>query len=102
MKGVMAEPPPTFTNTVKLDHNYNLSDALRYVTPGGSGIGEAQVRVYKKEDFDAGRLDAPVGITMTKADGRWVMPVLVNPGYTYTVQFYKPNEYGPDKIEVTV
>ncbi len=97
----MSEPAPAFTNTVKIDHNYGLSDALRYVTPGGSPICDAQVRVYKKEDYDAGRLDQAVGTTLTRQDGRWCNPILVNPGYTYVIVFQKPNAYGPDRVEVT-
>jgi hypothetical protein len=96
----MTEPPPPFTNTVKIDHNYNLSDALRYMTPGGSPICDAQIRVYKKEDYDAGLLDQAIGATLTRPDGRWLNPILVNPGYTYAIVFQKPNEYGPDKVEV--
>lgn len=92
--------PPVFTNTVKLDHDYGSTDALRYMTPGGSPIDNAQVRVYYKSDYDLNHLDTPVGVSLTNAFGRWSNPILVLPGYTYTVQFFKPNEFGPDKTEV--
>jgi hypothetical protein len=89
-------PPPVFPNTVKLDHNYELPDALRYMTPGGSPIAGAQVRVYLQADYTAGRLANPIGTTITDARGRWVNPILVSPGFTYVVQFFQPNTYGPD------
>ena len=92
--------PPVFTNTVKVDHDYGATDALRYMTPGGSPIESAQIRVYYKSDYDAGHLDTPVGVSQTNAFGRWANPILVLPGLTYTVQFFKPNEFGPDKTEI--
>lgn len=98
--GVAEVPAPAFSNTTKLNHDYGLADALKYVTAGGSPITSAQVRVYYKADYDAGRLTTPVGVTETDAYGRWRNPVLVLPGFTYAIQFFKPNEYGPDKIEI--
>lgn len=98
--GTSQPEPPVFTNTVKVDHNYGIEDALRYMTPGGSPIANAQVRVYYKSDYIAGRLSTPVGVTTTTNFGRWTAPILVLPGFTYTVQFFKPNEFGPDKAEI--
>lgn len=101
--GGIAEPPlPPFTNTVKIDQNWNLPGSLRYVTPGGSPIMNAQIRLYYKSDYDAGILNAPVGITRTTANGDWKDPVLVNPGYSYVIQFFLPNEFGPDVTTIVV
>lgn len=95
--GGVAEPAqPVFDETTALNHNYGLDDALRYMTPGGSPIANAHVRVYYQADYVAGSLGSPVGTTTTKADGRWVYTLMVRPGFTYVVQFQKPNEYGPD------
>lgn len=85
---------------VTLDHNYQLPNSLQYVSPGGTPIADAQVRVYKKSDYDAGNLQQPIGITMTDAFGKWKDPILVESGYTYSVQFFLPNVWGPDKVEV--
>lgn len=93
---------PAFDATVKLDHDYGLPGDLSYYSPGGSPIPEAQVRVYYKTDYDAGKLDSPVGITMTTAAGTWMNAILVPPGYDYVVRFEKPNEFGPDVARVTV
>jgi len=98
--GTAVTPPPPFDNTVKVDHNYQLSDELTYITPGGSPIENAQIRLYAKADYDAGRLEAPVGTTTTDAGGRWRNPILVAPGYTYVVRYEKPYEYGPDVKEI--
>jgi len=89
-----------FTNTVQIDHDYGSIDALRYLTPGGSPISGAQVRIYRKSDYDARNLGTPVAFTMTKADGRWQDAALVEPGFTYTIRFELPNYYGPDTREV--
>ncbi len=100
--GIAEAAPPVFENTVALDHNYELSDSLRYMSPGGTPIANAQIRVFLKSDYDARRFSAAVGKTTTKSDGRWQNPILLTPGYTYIVQFTKPNEFGPDTTSVTV
>lgn len=93
---------PVFTNTVKLDHNFGSADAFTYKTSGGSPIQDAQIRVYYKTDFDTGNLNAPIAFTLTDSFGHWISPVFVFPGFTYTLQFMKPNEFGPDTVEITV
>jgi len=100
--GVAAPTPPAFTNTIKLDHNYGLSDNYRYMTPGGSPIENAQVRVYYSSDYNASNLDNPVGVTMTKPDGRWFNAILVIPGFEFTISFFKPGEFGPDVTTIIV
>lgn len=100
--GGAADPvPPVFENTVKLDHDYPQPGDLAYMTPGGSPIPAAQVRVYAKADYDAGKLGNPVGITRTDTRGRWETGILVAPGFEYVIQFFKPNEFGPDVTQVT-
>jgi len=98
--GTAVTPPPLFDNVVKIDHDYQLSDDLTYITPGGSPIENAQIRLYAKADYDAGRLDAPVGTTTTDAGGRWKNAILVAPGYWYVVRYEKPYEFGPDVREI--
>ncbi len=97
--GASVVPPPPFENTTKIDHDYQLPGDLSYVTPGGSPIEDAQVRVYLKSDYVAGKLAHPVGVTTTDAGGRWRNPVLVNAGYSYIVRFEKQGEFGPDTRE---
>lgn len=97
--GSTETPPPPFSNTVKIDQNFRLPNDLAYITPSGSPIANAQVRVYLKSDYDAGNLDTPVGVTVTNAFGGWVNAILVNTGYTYVARFEKPKEWGPDTKE---
>jgi len=97
--GAAVVTPPVFTNTVTITQDWPLSNDMTYMTPGGSPIENAQVRVYLKSDYDAGVLTSPIGITSTDAGGKWRNPILVIPGYTYTSVFTKPGEFGPDKIE---
>ncbi len=97
--GSATPTPPTFDNTVKITADYPLAGDMQYMTPGGSPIVNAQVRVYKKSDYDAGNLSAPVGITTTGADGKWLQPILVLPGYTYVARLEKAYEFGPDVKE---
>lgn len=91
---VPAQPP--FSNTKKIDQDYPLANDMTYQTPGGSPIENAQVRLYYKSDYIAGKLDKPIGITMTDAYGKWRQPILVIPGYTYVARLEKANEFGPD------
>lgn len=97
--GAAAETPPVFTNTKKIDQDYPLAGDMTYQTPGGTPIENAQVRLYYKSDYDAGKLDSPVGITMTDAYGKWRQPILVIPGYTYVVRLEAAGLYGPDVKE---
>ncbi len=101
--GGAADPAPVaFENTVVVNHDHDLPDSLRYLTPGGTPIKDAQIRVYLKADYDAVRLTAPEGVTMTDANGRWRHAVLVRPGFSYVIQFLKPNEFGPDTATIVV
>jgi hypothetical protein len=93
---------PTFTNTVKVDHNYGSPGALRYQTAGGIPVEAALVRVYTKSLFDQGITDTPLAVTLTNAQGNWVNPVSLTTGATYVVQFAKEGLYGPDKTEIVV
>lgn len=100
--GVAATPLPPFDNTVAVNQDFGQVDALRYMAPDGTPIPDAQIRIYKKPDFDQGKLDTPVGVTLTDAFGRWVNPILLTPGAAYVVQFFLPNSFGPDATTIYV
>lgn len=91
---------PAVPNNVRLDHNYGSAGALRYQAANGAPVENAIIRVFKKTDFDQGRRDNPLAVTLTNADGNWVNPIFVTTGFTYVVQFAKEGLYGPDKVEV--
>ena len=97
--GAAVPAPPPFLNTVKVDHDYPLAGDMTYVTPGGSPIVNAQIRLYYKSDYDAGNLANPVGITSTDDAGKWRQSLLVLPGYTYTVRMELAGCFGPDVKE---
>ena len=94
--------PPPFPNTVQLDEDYNGANSLQYTDPDGEPIDAAQVRVYKKIDYDLQKYDSTVGVTSTDTAGGWVDPVTVEAGFTYTIQFFKPGAFGPDTAEVVI
>lgn len=98
--GAATTPIPPFDNVKKVDQDYQLPGDLAYFTPGGSPIQGAQIRLYYKSDYDAGNLASPIGVTMTDASGGWINPILVVPGFTFIVRFEKPNEWGPDTVEI--
>lgn len=94
--------PPPFPNTVVLYEDYAGENSLQLTDLDGAPIDEAQVRVYKKIDYDLQNYDAVVGSTMTNATGGWVAPIYVEAGYTYVVHFFKPDAFGPEITEVVV
>lgn len=94
--------PPPFPNTVQLDEDYSGANSLQYTDPDGAPIDEAQVRVYKKVDYDLQKYDSTVGVTSTDGTGGWIDPVTVEAGFTYTIQYFKPGAFGPDTTEVVV
>jgi hypothetical protein len=85
-----------------LTENTGGQNNLQYITQGGTPIGGASIRVYKKIDWDTRNYTRVVGTTITLATGGWASPVFAEVGETYTVVFNKPYEYGPNTVEVTV
>jgi len=94
--------PPPFPNTVAINEDYSSTNALQPTDPDGNPLKDVQIRIYKKVDYDLENFEAVVGVTTTLEEGKWQNPVTVEAGYTYTVQFFKPGEYGPNAVEVVV
>lgn len=86
----------------RVDHNYQLVDQYRYVTPGGAGIPNATIRVFQKPDWDAGRRNVALFVTETLDDGRWESPFWLEPGLQYVLTFEKSGSFGPDTAVITV
>jgi hypothetical protein len=84
-----------------VNHNTGGEDNLRYVDDGGFGIDNARIVAFLKSDFEAGAL-VERARAITRSDGRWVAPMMLNSGLTYTLLFEKPGLFGPDAKEVTV
>lgn len=87
---------------VKVDHHYGGTDALRYLAPGGAGIAGATIRIYRDADYQAGRTANALAVTQTDDAGRWVAPVLLEPGLSYVVHFAKDDAFGPDTVTIVV
>ena len=87
---------------VKVDHNYQLADQFRYLSPGGAGIPQALIRVFQKPDWDAGRRNVGLFVTETLDDGRWQSPFWLEPGLQYVLTFEKSGSFGPDIVEILV
>lgn len=85
-----------------LNENTQGANQFQYVTPGGSPISDATIRVYRKISWDTRQYSQVVGMTTTLPTGGWKLPIFVTPGETYVVHFHKPNEWGPDTVEVTI
>jgi hypothetical protein len=87
---------------VALSQDSGGIDNLRYVTPEGAAIEGASIRVYAREDWEAGNFSLVKGVSYTDALGKWQVAVFVDSGRTYTVVFSKPGYYGPDTVEIVV
>jgi len=88
---------------IAVDHNYGGTDALTYETPQGAGIDGATIDVYRKADYDSGNTGNVyvLGRATTVDGGRWAYPVMLSPD-TYTLIYYKLDDYGPDRRDVDV
>lgn len=87
---------------VFLSDQYGGVDDYRLIDAAGDSVEGAAVRVYTKTDYDASDLSSPVGVTFTNEQGRWMDPVPVTPGATYTVVFHKDGVVGPTSVEIIV
>ena len=87
--------------SVKVDHNYQTPDALRY-TYHGTPISDAVVRVFRAADWDSGLRDVGLANTVTREDGRWASSFYLTPGLDYVICFSKEASYGPDTARITV
>jgi hypothetical protein len=85
-----------------VNQDYGGQDALRYLSPGGCAIPQAEIRIFLQADYMMGNTNTAYAVLMTKDDGRWATPVFLPPGTNYVVQFYKPSAYGPDIATITV
>lgn len=95
---------PTAATPMKIavDHNYGATDALRFVTESGTGIPDADVRVYTKPDYDAGRFAAPVYVVQTDDQGRWRRPAYLDAGMDYIILMEKRSAYVSQPTQITV
>ena len=93
---------PLLAETVALNENYGGMSALQIVDSASDPITEAVIRVYYTLDYEAGDLDAPVGVTTTDENGDWQQPIFVSPGQSYTIYVFKTQEFDPIAIEVVV
>lgn len=94
--------PPPFPNTVALYEHYSQENLLRFLNPDGAPIPDAQIRVYRKIDYDLNNFAAVLGTTTTTATGGWAQGIIVEAGYTYVIHFFKPGAYGPNTCEIVV
>lgn len=86
----------------KVDHHYGGLDALQFVTDTGVPIPDAEIRIFKTPDFEAGRRDVPLYVVKTRIDGRWERPVYLDPGMSYTLLFDKPAAYVSQPVSIMV
>ncbi len=84
-----------------VNHDTGGVDALRYLTSTGIPVDNGSIVAYLKSSYDAGNLSAPVGSIMTRSDGRWQNPLLLDHGVTYTLLCYKQGVYQATTVEVT-
>jgi hypothetical protein len=87
---------------VALTHNTGGIDALQFLDAEGGPVEGASVRVFRYADYRAGQPSTPLAVTTTDAAGRWVAPVYVNAGGTYTLHFQKDLVAGPVVTSVVV
>lgn len=97
------------TGSILVDHNYGGKDNLAYEDKSGSGINGATIQAYRASDFNAGRRSSTYVVAQTKTDidGRWVLPLMLDPG-AYILSASKSGTvggsggFGPNFVAITV
>lgn len=100
--------PKIGSGCVTVDANWNqlAPNALKYADANGDYIADANVHVYTKALFSSVSPVYPkwadaVASAKTTADGNWTNVIKLDPG-KYVLVYEKPDNYGPDTIEITV
>jgi hypothetical protein len=86
---------------VAVNHNTGGTDNLRYLY-GSNPIGDGTIIAYLASDYTAGNTSNPQGQSTTGADGRWLSPIILQSGYTYTLAFSKQGVFETSTTSVTV
>jgi hypothetical protein len=84
-----------------VDHNTGGADNLR-TTLGGLGADNVRVVAYLQSDYLAGVREPNRGVTYTGPDGRWLTPLMLNSGQTYTLVFQVPGVTQADVVTLEV
>jgi hypothetical protein len=87
---------------VLIDHDYGSADALKVVATGGAPVGDAEIRIYKATEYDAGRRTTWVSSSTTNALGQWAVPIYLEPGLDYVIVVEKPQAYQATVTRITV
>ena len=85
---------------IKINHDTGGKDSLRYLESNGNAVDSATITVYLSSEYVQGNFANPIAKTTTDPSGRWITPISLHPGATYTVVFQKSGYFGPDSEEV--
>lgn len=94
---VLTSTPPG--GSILVDTDYGGVDNLRYTGLQGTGVADADVRAYLKTDYDQGELGATYikSSTRTDTNGRLSSPLVLSPGYHYSIVYVVPGRVGDVK-----
>lgn len=73
----------TGAGEIPVDHHTGGTDAMRYLL-SGQPADNVTIRAYLKSDYDAGTRVVR-GTTRTGPDGRWLAPLMLDPGTYYLI-----------------
>lgn len=90
--------------TVLVGTDYGGTDNLRYVDLQGTGIADAQVWAYIRDEWDAGQtgLNFVKSKTVTDQDGRLSFPMVLSTGYWYSIVYFRESAFDHDVKEIYV
>ena len=91
-------------STVLVGTDYGGTDNLRYTDLKGTGIADATVWAYFKDDWDAGTTGRTYVKSWTKTDldGKLDFPLVLSSGYWYTIVYYRVGAPDHDVKELYV
>lgn len=96
------------TGDTAVDHNTGADgsyseDYLRALY-SGNAVDNAVIEAYQctLAQYNAGSRGLSKGRSKTKTDGRWLQPLYLDSGFTYTIVFYKQGAFNATAKEITI
>lgn len=87
---------PDSSGLIQVNENYGGANNLSY-TVLGEYVGGADILIYRKDDYDAGKITNEYALNAVRQDpeGRWSHSVYLDVG-DYILKCYKAKVAGPD------
>lgn len=101
MAGFLVGHSFTGAGNTAVNHDTGGADNMRCVY-GGNPVSGATIYAYTKANYDLKNFSQILGVSTTDANGRWVSPIYLFSGTTYTIAFFKTGSFSTVTKEITI